>query len=91
MFYHDKLITRSTVIVNVKIKRIYELPKDDDGFRIFIDESWPEGLSKEEAKVDLWLKEIAPTKDIDEWPEDKPARFGEFKENIATNLGRKKL
>ncbi len=45
----------------LRMKRIYEPPRDEDGFRILIDESWPEDLSKEEAKVDLWLKEIAPT------------------------------
>lgn len=74
----------------LKIKRIDENPDKEDGFRIFIDKSWPEGLSREEAKVDLCLKEIAPTKDIDEWPENNPARFEEFKEKYRDELRKKK-
>jgi len=74
----------------LKIKRIYEPPEKEDGFRLLIDEFWPEELSKEEAKVDLWLKEIAPTKDIDEWPEDDPKRFDEFKEKYRDELRKKK-
>jgi len=44
----------------LRIKGIYELPHEEDGFRILIDESWPENLSREEAQVDLWLKDISP-------------------------------
>ena len=44
----------------LKIKGIYQLPEEADGFRILIDESWPENLSREEAQVDLWLKDISP-------------------------------
>ncbi|MCK9152014.1 DUF488 family protein [Methanobacterium alcaliphilum] len=40
------------------MKEIYELPKEEDGFRILIDESWPKDLSQEEVKVDLWFKEM---------------------------------
>ncbi|MGI0006535.1 MAG: DUF488 domain-containing protein, partial [Nitrosotalea sp.] len=45
----------------IKIKRIYEKHSSDDGFRILIDRLWPRGVSKVNAKVDLWLKDIAPT------------------------------
>ena len=55
----------------LRIKEVNELPREEDGFRILIDETWPEGLSKEEARVDLWLKEIT-TKGLDEWPQRKP-------------------
>jgi uncharacterized protein YeaO (DUF488 family) len=44
----------------LKIKGIYQLPEEEDGFRILIDETWPENLSREEAQVDLWLKDISP-------------------------------
>jgi len=47
-----------------KIKRIYEEPKTDDGYRILVDRLWPRGLSKEKAKVDLWMKEIAPSNEL---------------------------
>ncbi len=74
----------------LKIKQIYEPPEEEDGYRLLIDKYWPERLSKEESKVNLWLKEIAPTKDIDEWAEDDPARFDEFKEKYREELKKKK-
>jgi len=45
----------------IKIKRIYEKSEKNDGFRILIDILWPRGLSKENARIDLWLKEAAPS------------------------------
>jgi uncharacterized protein YeaO (DUF488 family) len=74
----------------LRIKRIYELPKEEDGFRILIDESWPKGVSKEEAKVDLWLKEISPTKDLNEWAGDDPVQFDEFEAKYRDKLRKKK-
>ncbi len=73
----------------LRIKRIYELPIEEDGFRILIDESWPKGLSKEEAKVDLWLKEISPTKNLYEWPEENSIQFDEFKAEYKDQLQNK--
>jgi|BioPla2DNA2_1021312.scaffolds.fasta_scaffold00385_23 uncharacterized protein YeaO (DUF488 family) len=69
MFYHDKL-TAWKVILMLKIKGIYELPKKEDGFRILIDESWPSNMSSKEAKIDLWLKDIYPP-DSSQLSEDK--------------------
>lgn len=90
MFYHDKLI-KSFIkwLCMLRIKRIYELPKEEDGFRILIDESGPKGLSKEEAKVDLWLREIAPTKNLGKWPEDDRAHFNEFETKYHDQLQKK--
>ena len=51
----------------LRLKGINEPPQEEDGFRILIDEYWPKGLSKEVAKVDLWIKE---TKDLEKWPEN---------------------
>ena len=45
----------------IKIKRIYEDPVETDGYRILIDRLWPRGVSKERAKIDLWLKEVTPS------------------------------
>lgn len=73
-----------------KIKSVYEPPEEEDGFRLLIDKIWPEGISKEEAKVDLWLKEIAPEKDIKEWSKDDSARFDKFKEEYRNKLRKKK-
>lgn len=45
----------------IKLKRIYDKPERSDGFRILVDKLWPRGISKDNAKLDLWLKEIAPS------------------------------
>jgi uncharacterized protein YeaO (DUF488 family) len=51
----------------IKTKRVYEQAAEDDGFRILVDRLWPRGLTKDKAKVDLWLKEIAPSDDLRKW------------------------
>lgn len=48
----------------VKIKRVYEEPADDDGFRVLVDRLWPRGISKADAEVDLWAKEVAPSSSL---------------------------
>ena len=51
----------------IRIKRVYEEPAKDDGYRILVDRLWPRGLTKERAKVDLWMKEIAPSDALRKW------------------------
>lgn len=51
----------------VKLKRIYEKIEKGDGFRVLVDRLWPRGMSKETARVDLWLKEIAPSNELRKW------------------------
>jgi uncharacterized protein YeaO (DUF488 family) len=71
------------------LKRIYEAPGADDGFRILVDRLWPRGISKEAAALDLWLKEVAPSPDlrkffchdISKWEEFKTHYFEELEEN----------
>ncbi len=53
-----------------KIKSIYETPEDGDGFRILVDRSWPGYVSKEEAKLNLWIKDVAPSKELVKWLDD---------------------
>lgn len=70
----------------VHIKRIYEAPSLDDGYRILIDRLWPRGVSKESAALDLWLKEIAPTPELRTWFGHAPERFEEFKARYEIEL-----
>ncbi|MCO5287562.1 MAG: DUF488 family protein [Chitinophagaceae bacterium] len=63
---------------NFQIKRVYEEPDASDGFRILIDRLWPRGLSKEVAKVDLWLRDIAPSTDLRKWFNHDPAKWEQF-------------
>ncbi|MCZ7405519.1 MAG: DUF488 family protein, partial [Candidatus Methanoperedens sp.] len=63
----------------IRIKRIYDTPEEKDGFRILVDRLWPRGLKKERAKVDMWLKEIAPGDALRKWFSHDPAKWDEFK------------
>ena len=69
-----------------RIKRIYETPGEDDGYRILIDRLWPRGFTKERAKVDLWLKEIAPSTELRKWYHHNPERWNEFKSRYQKEL-----
>ncbi len=62
----------------IKIKRVYEVPSNENGFRILIDRLWPRGLSKEKAKVNLWLKEIAPSEGLRKWFAHETGKWDEF-------------
>jgi uncharacterized protein YeaO (DUF488 family) len=63
----------------IKIKRAYDEPNESDGFRILIDRLWPRGLSKEKAKIDLWLKDIAPSDGLRKWFAHDPNKWVDFK------------
>ncbi|HET6924342.1 MAG TPA: DUF488 domain-containing protein [Candidatus Saccharimonadales bacterium] len=71
------------------IKRIYDPAAADDGYRILVDRLWPRGVSKPEAQLDLWLKEVAPSPELRQWFGHDPARFAEFsaryREELAAN------
>lgn len=73
----------------IKIKRIYETAEKDDGFRILVDRLWPRGISKEKAKIDLWLKEIAPSESLRKWFSHDLKKCGAFKEKYYKELGSK--
>ncbi len=70
----------------IKIKRIYDPPADDDGFRVLVDRLWPRGVKKEDAKLDLWAREIAPTTELRQWFDHEPARFEEFRSRYIKEL-----
>jgi uncharacterized protein YeaO (DUF488 family) len=74
----------------IKIKRIYEPAASDDGFRILVDRLWPRGLSKEKAKVDLWLKIIAPSDDLRKRFCHDPKKWEEFRSKYLKELESKK-
>lgn len=74
----------------IKIKRVYEPFSDQDGFRVLVDRLWPRGLSKESAKIDMWLKEIAPSDTLRKWFSHDPKKWQEFKNRYRKELGGKK-
>ncbi len=63
---------------DIRVKRIYDEPSDDDGFRILVDRLWPRGVSKEKAHIDLWPKELTPSNDLRKWFHADPTRHDEF-------------
>lgn len=73
----------------IKIKRVYEKPSDNDGFRILVDRLWARGLTKEKAKIDLWLKEIAPSNDLRKWYSHDHKKWELFKEKYKKELSSK--
>jgi len=73
----------------IRVKRIYEPVSKDDGFRILVDRLWPRGVSKERAKVDLWLKEIAPSDGLRNWFSHDPKKWEEFKTKYEHELEEK--
>jgi uncharacterized protein YeaO (DUF488 family) len=70
----------------IKIKRIYDASAPDDGIRILVDRLWPRGLSKEKAKVDLWLKEISPSNELRKWYGHDPKKWSQFREKYSKEL-----
>ncbi len=72
--------------MSLRIKRIYEIFDKTDGYRILVDRLWPRGLSKEKAKVDLWLKEIAPSNELRKWYNHDPEKWKEFKKRYKKEL-----
>lgn len=72
--------------MNVPMKRVYEKPSPEDGKRILIDRLWPRGLTKEKAKIDIWLKDIAPSTELREWFGHDPAKWPEFQRRYQEEL-----
>lgn len=75
--------------MQVKIKRVYEEPDVDDGYRILVDRLWPRGVSKVRAAVDLWLREIAPSTELRKWFGHDPAKWKEFQRRYGAELKHK--
>jgi len=70
----------------VKIKRIYDQVSPDDGRRILVDRLWPRGIKKENAAIDEWLKDIAPSTDLRKWYSHDPEKWGGFKKRYKIEL-----
>ncbi|MGO9273015.1 MAG: DUF488 domain-containing protein [Terriglobia bacterium] len=69
-----------------KLKRIYEESEASDGYRVLVDRIWPRGVSKDKARIDLWMKEIAPTDALRKWFGHDPERWEEFQRRYREEL-----
>jgi uncharacterized protein YeaO (DUF488 family) len=76
--------------MEIVLKRVYEKAGKEDGTRILVDRLWPRGLTKQKARVDLWLKEIAPSTELRKWFHHDPEKWKEFKKRYRAELKNKK-
>lgn len=70
----------------IKVKRVYELVERDDGVRVLVDRLWPRGVKKD--KIDIWLKDIAPSEELRKWFSHDPGKWEEFKKRYFEELSK---
>lgn len=74
--------------MSIRLKRVYDAPAKADGRRVLVDRIWPRGLTKREARVHEWLKEIAPSTALRKSFGHDPARWAEFRKRYAAELAK---
>lgn len=70
----------------VRIKRVYDPPSSGDGRRILVDRLWPRGVSREKARIDSWMKELAPSSELRTWFQHDPDKWPEFVKRYRAEL-----
>lgn len=73
----------------IRIKRVYEEAGESDGFRVLVDRIWPRGVSKERARIEVWLKSVAPSTALRKWFGHDPEKWPEFKRRYFRELDEK--
>ena len=74
----------------IRVKRVYEKPSEVDGFRVLVDRLWPRGMKKEAAKVDLWLKDVAPSDGLRKSFHHEAMKWADFEKKYQAELKNKK-
>lgn len=72
--------------MTIKLKRVYDPPTGQDGYRILVDRLWPRGVSEEDAKIDLWLRRVAPSDDLRKWYGHDVAKWEQFRQRYRGEL-----
>jgi len=72
--------------MDVRLKRAYEAASAEDGYRVLVDRLWPRGVSKKQAQLDQWEKDLAPSSKLREWFGHDPGRFPEFRRRYIDEL-----
>jgi uncharacterized protein YeaO (DUF488 family) len=70
----------------INIKRIYDARADDDGLRVLVERLWPRGVSKADAGVDIWLRDVAPSTELRKWYDHQPDRWPAFQKRYRAEL-----
>jgi uncharacterized protein YeaO (DUF488 family) len=72
--------------MDIRLKRAYEPAAPADGYRVLIDRLWPRGISRQQARLDGWQKELAPSTELRQWFGHEPGRFDEFRRRYVEEL-----
>ena len=72
--------------MTVRIKRVYDSPSPQDGARVLVDRLWPRGLTKEDASLDVWMRDIAPSNELRKWYYAHPVQWPKFREKYLAEL-----
>lgn len=70
----------------IRLKRAYEAPAKSDGQRVLVERLWPRGVTKAKAKLDLWLKDVAPSPALRKWFAHDPAKWARFEQRYRAEL-----
>jgi uncharacterized protein YeaO (DUF488 family) len=70
----------------IRLKRAYEAASKDDGLRVLVERLWPRGVSKRKARIDVWLKDLAPSTELRQWYGHDPARWPRFRKRYLAEL-----
>ena len=73
----------------IKLKRAYDPPSKNDGQRVLVERLWPRGVSKEKAKIQMWLKEIAPSAELRKWYQHDVSKWEDFQKRYTNELTEK--
>lgn len=75
--------------MNIQVKRVYDEPSPSDGERVLVDRVWPRGVRKADARLDQWLKDVAPSSDLRKWFGHQDSKWAEFKTRYFQELDEK--
>jgi uncharacterized protein YeaO (DUF488 family) len=72
--------------MSIRLKRAYDPPAKDDGFRVLVDRVWPRGMTRQQLQVEDWLKDVAPSTELRRWFGHDPRRWDEFRKRYGEEL-----
>jgi uncharacterized protein YeaO (DUF488 family) len=72
--------------ISIELKRAYDQAAETDGYRVLVDRIWPRGIAKADLRIDVWLKDLAPSAGLRKWFRHDPAKWDEFQKRYAREL-----
>jgi uncharacterized protein YeaO (DUF488 family) len=77
---------KSVIHGRIRLRRVYDPPSEEDGYRVLVERLWPRGISKERARIDLWLKDAGASPDLRTWFGHDPQRWEEFRRRYFAEM-----